>query len=467
MALFEQLKSGIDNGTINYDDVLKNNEDMERKRILEQHPYRIWEASDGRWKTYLPDTTKKGGRVLKAKANREAIEQLIVADYKKKEIADESKTLTIKDLYLQWIEYKSIKAKSSGYMKRINADWKKYYEPDKELINQKIVDINVITLDEWVHSIVKKYKMTKKMYFNMAIILRQSFEYAKKKGYIDYNPFPDIDFNTKLLVRSKKKESSTQVYSTDEQKKITDYMLSRFNNDHSDTSALAVILTFETGVRTGELLALKSTDIKGNRMQIQRQEVREYERIDGDSFDMKVKGFETVDYTKTDDGFREIYLTEKAREIIKMITDSNEKRNVYDDDYIFINKLGKRTNQRSVQSRVEKGCRAIGIPTKTMHKIRKTQISTLIDGGVNIDEIRRQSGHADERTTYNNYCFNRYSDEQTEQQIESAMRRHEKSDEPADSSLLEQSVIKCNQKATKIINFANARNPVKSMVSAK
>lgn len=37
----------------------------------------------------------------------------------------------------------------------------------------------------------------------------------------------------------------------------------------------------------------------------------------------------------------------------------------------------------------------------------KTYISSLIDVGINIDTVRAYAGHADERTTYLSYCFDR------------------------------------------------------------
>ena len=71
---------------------------------------------------------------------------------------------------------------------------------------------------------------------------------------------------------------------------------------------------------------------------------------------------------------------------------------------------------------IKRGCEKIGINVKTSHKIRKTYISTLIDSGLNIDQIRRMAGHSDERTTYGNYCFNRMTEEQTEEKIENALK---------------------------------------------
>ena len=52
-------------------------------------------------------------------------------------------------------------------------------------------------------------------------------------------------------------------------------------------------------------------------------------------------------------------------------------------------------------------CDEIGTAFKSSHKARKTYISALIDGGVNINTIRDMVGHMDERTTYNSYCYDR------------------------------------------------------------
>lgn len=98
----------------------------------------------------------------------------------------------------------------------------------------------------------------------------------------------------------------------------------------------------------------------------------------------------------------------------------NQKNREPDNSFLFI-RNGKNINHHSVQAMIVRGCERIGIPVKTSHKIRKTFISTLIDSNLNIDEIRRIAGHSDERVTYQNYCYNRFSDAQTENMIENAL----------------------------------------------
>ena len=122
--------------------------------------------------------------------------------------------------------------------------------------------------------------MTKKMYYNMSIILRQCLDYAVDKKYIAENPFSDVKINTKMFRRVKKKTGETEVYSIEEEKNLILDMIRRFNNDPTSTAPLAVILLFEIGVRIGELCALKFEDIDGNYIHIQRQEVRDFVSVE-------------------------------------------------------------------------------------------------------------------------------------------------------------------------------------------
>ena len=57
---------------------------------------------------------------------------------------------------------------------------------------------------------------------------------------------------------------------------------------------------------------------------------------------------------------------------------------------------------------------------KSNHKIRKTKISAMFDHGININTIREQAGHEDERTSLNNYCFDQKGDKDKERLFEAS-----------------------------------------------
>lgn len=108
-----------------------------------------------------------------------------------------------------------------------------------------------------------------------------------------------------------------------------------------------------------------------------------------------------------------------------MIREWNAGHGFQDSEYIFLGKDGKRIHAGALNCRIRKYCSHTMATVKTMHKIRKTYISALIDSGeINIDKIRELVGHEDERTTFHNYCYNRETDARTHENIERALSRY-------------------------------------------
>jgi len=67
------LKFAVMTGMIDTDDVLEQMNKKRKKEILDNHPYEIYQGSgkDTRWRTHVPDPSKKEGRKLLCKKNRE------------------------------------------------------------------------------------------------------------------------------------------------------------------------------------------------------------------------------------------------------------------------------------------------------------------------------------------------------------------------------------------------------------
>lgn len=414
----ELLNQALENGIIDMKILKKKLEMKKREKYLCSHPYSIWSGKNGYWYTYLPDPNKQR-RMIKKKTKTQ-IEEEIINFYKVKEL-DEKKInhdITLLEIFPEWIQFKWKHTQSSSYIKRITSDWERFYQKDTEFINTPLRKFTTVQLDSWAHDTIKKYELTKKAYYNMSIILRQCLDYAVDLKCIDKNVFSEVKITTKLFKRTKKKSGETEVYTMDEEKKLIMDMFRRFNDNPQNTAPLAVILMFEIGVRIGELCALQFSDIEGNYIHIQRQEVRDFEMIS--SYKMRFKGFKIVEYTKSEDGDRRIYLTDTAKQIIDIVKRTNIKNREKNNSFIFI-KNGKNINHYSIQAMILRGCEYLEMLVKTSHKIRKTYISTLIDSGLNIDEIRRMAGHTDERTTYGNYCYNRLTNSQTEEKIENAL----------------------------------------------
>lgn len=413
----ELLNFCISKGIIDLPDIKKQFDDMKRKELVEKkHNYKIWLGSNGNWYTYVYDSTKKNERRLVKKKNEHDL-YLYLADFYEGEIKEataKEKRMKFDELVERWIEYKKIHTKSTGYIKRILSDYHKYYEPDKDFINRKVVEFNSNYLDIWIHSLIKEKELTQKQYSNASMIIRQSFDYAVSIGIIEENPMEKVKVNTKLYRKTKKKPSSTQVYTVEEQMLLSKELLKRYD-EQKNVIPLMILLCFEIGVRVGELCSLKKSDIDEdeNHIHVQRQVIKDYKKVDDLKYSFS--GWIIGEYTKSDEGDRQVYLTNYAKEIINEAASFNQ-----DGEYIFM-KNGNFVNPNDVDYVLQCCCKKANIPVKRIHKIRKTYISTLIDSGLNIDEIRRQVGHSDEHTTYKNYCYNRLDRKQTNDIIEKAL----------------------------------------------
>ena len=127
-----------------------------------------------------------------------------------------------------------------------------------------------------------------------------------------------------------------------------------------------------------------------------------------------------IDHTKGTFGDREIPLIPQARELIDAAKARQQAEGGCEDGYIF-----SMTEEPLLYTSVTKAfyryCKALGIDPKSSHKARKTFISSLIDGGVNINTVRQIAGHMDERTTLANYCFDRSTEKEKLQRMERAI----------------------------------------------
>lgn len=418
--LFGLLNDAYFRGIIDLEDVHKEIEMKKKEYYLSMHNYKIWEDKAGKWFTYLPDETKTEKRRKVKKSSYDDLEKAIIAYYKSIEVKEEQQSTTLRNIFPQWLKYKSAHTNATNSISRYSSDWKKFYLTSTEIIDKPINQLTVTELDLWVHNLIKEHEMTKTCYYNMSMIIRQCFDYAiEQMGIIEENTFRKVKIRTKLLKKRVKKEDSTQVFMVDETEIIFRSAMRDFQEHPSNTAPLAVMLTFLTGLRRGEVVALKEEDISLNTLQVCRMERETYDCSDLESIHYASK--EVIDGAKTEAGIRSVPLIPLAVEIINLVKSINRQYGLYDDGFLFLNSKGTRMVSWQVKYRIEKYCDENGIKRKSFHKIRKTYISALLDAHISINEIRKACGHSDERTTLSNYCYNRKNQIETHQQFNTAL----------------------------------------------
>lgn len=126
--------------------------------------------------------------------------------------------------------------------------------------------------------------------------------------------------NQSLIVPRVTPTDETQVF-TDEERILIKQMVYDDMERHKNrpTSAgLQILFMLETGLRMGECCGLKWSDIKNGRLYIQRQ----------------ANNKESVEWTKTTSGYRDIHLTKEALRILDDVKKYNDEHN-FNGEWIF------------------------------------------------------------------------------------------------------------------------------------
>ena len=398
MLLDDEMLSFLqEKGIINLDDVRKEMEQEKRRLILSKHKYSIFQDKDGRWKTVIADNTKKSGKKLIAKKNRRDLEDFLI-DY-----LDEApkQNVTLRQLYLPWLKSRKLETKSINTVKKNAQEWKRFYEDDP-IVDIPINQLTCQELKDWVHKKIRDNNFNKQQYYNMIVIMNKLFEYATDSLLIQRNIWKEVKINTKLLRKTVKKSNETQIYFYEEKIKLVSYALSRFRKNPKNIGALTIPLMFLTGMRIGEVVAIKYEDIKENEIIICRSEVMDYD-MDEDGIFHYV-GTKVVDHAKTEAGERSIPCTDGVKQIISLVKKASEEYGFYDEGYVFC-PYSRRLKSSTIDVKIYEFCEKIGIPKKSAHKIRKTFISQMVFNGIDIDTVCRVSGHTDITTTFNSYTY--------------------------------------------------------------
>lgn len=371
-----------------------------RKKVEEQHGYHIWQASDGRWKTYYH--TSDGKRKLLAyKEKSDLIDRIMELNYENVE------NPTLEDLFEEWIceklEFKEITDQTAS---RYRQDFKRFFI-NYEWHTKKILSIDMEELAQFVKHIIINEKLTKKTFGYLRIVLRGIYTQAKKHKYVtcDIRSLIDDMFISKKTFTPIKKDPEHEILNDEEVDKMVKYL-----SQHKDMMNMAILLDFYTGLRIGELVALKKTDfVDGEYLYVQRTETAVHGKCNEDEESSSTM---ISNRTKTECGTRKVFLCPEALEIISWLLE-HPRNNT---EWMFVSNNQNRIVRATLHRRLTEVCDILQIPHKSMHKIRKTYASRLLDSGVNENIICKQLGHKHIDITKNYYYYlHQMKDEQREQ----------------------------------------------------
>jgi len=379
----EELKYAFENGMIDCNTIRKHKEMNDRKQYLEMHNSKTWQSTDGKWYTFVPDMTKPKGKRLVKRSKKEDLEDFLVDFYKQYK-----EPQTLEKTYKEWVDKKlKFGEISKQTADRYDTDFKKYFS---EVFSKEIRNIDEDFLDDFIIGNIRNHNMKSKAWSNLRTIIRGMFLYAKKKGYTKISIamyLSELDLSKKIFNHEKKKEENV-IYSQEEVDIIVKYI--EKSNSLND---MAIMFSIFTGMRVGEIVALKWDDIQDGYIHVNRTQIRYHDA------DNKVV-HEIRDFPKTEAGIRDVVIVPELKAIIKKLRTINPFT-----EYLF-EKNGECIHKHSVCTRLYYLCDKFGFPRKGMHGFRRYYATKLINAGVEDIIIISQMGHTDITTTKNHYYKN-------------------------------------------------------------
>lgn len=269
--------------------------------------------------------------------------------------------MTVAELFEIWLDYKKIEVKISTistYSRKIEA----YILPF--LGKYDLRDINITHISNFIVELMNT--LSSKSVIDIKTILQSALLFAYKQGYIDKR----IEIPSPPHIRAE-----VETFTNDEQKKITDYILSDLNNRN-----FLILLSLCTGMRAGELCALQYKDIK-NICHIKHTVQR-------------IKNFET-DTTKTI-----LYMgTPKSKLSKRPVPINASIINIFcgiynsklKDCYILTN-TSNFTEPRYIEKSYEKLLRECKIEHKKFHTLRHTFATNAMRVGIDLQTLAEIMG---------------------------------------------------------------------------
>lgn len=299
---------------------------------------------------FNPSTLKKERKSKSFKSELEAKEYLSTLKYQREDILySENKGIPLNLLIKNNIEKKFDLGLIGG---------NQYNRLKRTLATIEKWDLSTKNIDELKSEEIQAYLNSLRDYSNSFItkiheLIYSAYNVAQKKGYIVRNPMVDV-----IRPKSNKEDKEVRAMTIEEQQKFTNYLMSMpiSLEPYKNVFLFQMFL----GLRIGEALALKKTDIN---LQKNIVSVRRTLTVDKD------KNLIVGNKTKTYSGKRDIPIPEFIRDsIIEQMKEADNNK----DNLLFTSKNNTLVFTNNVNYRLKRILKAMGIEGISSHSLRHT-----------------------------------------------------------------------------------------------
>ena len=341
----------------------------------------IYKRKDGRWEgRYIKGRDPLGKALygyVYSKTYRDVKNKLVIT----KSTLNNASTLTSKtflEVSELWLESVLSYCKKSTYAKYKNT-LEKHILP---VFGQcDIAKISVPCINEFCQNKLLVWHLSPKSVKDMLSIIKQVIRYAANFGITNNQDFKEV------VIASKKHNikgmTNTQV------KLLSEFLLTEVSYIN-----VGILFSLYTGVRIGEICALKIGDISFDDKVVHIDKTMQ--RIQNFS-DTKNKTDIIISSPKSECSIRDIPIPQFIIDIIVKLNYADQNA------YLLTGTRNKYIEPRTLENNFKKIARCCGVKDVTFHMIRHSFATMCIEAGVDIKSLSEILGHSSVNITLNRY----------------------------------------------------------------
>ena len=387
---------------------------MKKREIKKRHPKPIFfSPSEGRWQTQI---LVDGKWKVKKWTHEKDLYQFLDNYYT---LIDNPPSPALAAVYEEWHSGRMIERPATAA--KDQWIWETYYK-DTPLASRQMQDLTVEDIKDALRQICIDHGLTLRKLREAKTLLNGVFAYAYERCIVDDKVPQRISRmgDWACIKTEEEKTDDEERFLLDEAVQVCSTAV-RLYHETGESIFLAIPLSFQIGVRAGEMVCLHFGDIQDGILTLQRQEVQNYVTVDGA---LKKKGYKIVPWLKKKKKRRTVPLTASALAVIDMLRQYNAEHGLCcgPDNPIFQREDGSVWHTDALHRRQSSTCKEAGLLHRSFHKIRKTWISELLTfKAIPVTTVRDLAGHSDARVTLNVYGKSVLPDSKIRSDMESVL----------------------------------------------
>lgn len=337
----------------------------------------IYKRKDGRWEGRYKSGIKADGTAkyssiygktyaeVKAKLSEKRV---------KNDVSAVPKNLTVNNLFSMWFSDIRLKVKESTYM---NYQMKFEKHISSSLGKTLYERLTVEKLNDFVQAKLSS-GLSPKYTADIVAVIKSVCRFAKKRfGYEDKSAF---------ITTPKGKTKEKELLDKTEQARLNNYLIS-----NPTSLNVGILLSAATGVRIGELCALKWENINlEKRILTVRNTVQRIKSVDGETATKLI-----VSSPKSSSSAREIPLPEFIVPLLSSIKSNN--------DCYLLSGTSNIVEPRVMQYRFKRILKELHLSDVSFHSLRHLFATNCIEIGVDVKSLSEILGHSSVEITLNRY----------------------------------------------------------------